>query len=85
MIEIDDDVTDIDIAIGNINYIGRNIASRALRQLIETTLLNNSTPIIMATSIKNSMAQRAFEKAGFKKLRHFDDQEYGTMLLYVLG
>lgn len=73
---------DIDIAIGEMNYLGRGIAAQALRILVDQLREAGTTPlIIMCTSIENHHAIRAFEKAGFKRNRVFNDPEYGKMWL----
>jgi aminoglycoside 6'-N-acetyltransferase len=82
--EIPTGTIDIDIAIGEIKYIGCNIASRALKQLIHTIRKNAAVPMIMmATSVNNTMAIRAFEKAGFQRQRILDDPDYGQMWLFT--
>ena len=81
--EIPEGSIDIDIAIGNVNYSGCNHAPRVLRHLIQTTLQHVPAPmILMSTSVNNTRARRAFEKAGFMRQRTFDDPEYGKMVLF---
>lgn len=84
--EIPDGTIDIDIAIGEADYVGCGIASRALRQLVARLVSDRSIPMIMmATSVENTMAVRAYEKAGFRRLRTFQDPEYGLMWLFVVA
>lgn len=78
--EIPDGTIDIDIAIGEADTIGRGIPSRALKQVMEKLAADRGIPMfIMATSVENTGAIRACEKAGFRRLRRFLDPEYGEM------
>ncbi len=84
--EIPEQALDIDIAIGDINYVGCGVGPRAIALVIEMESSNRSIPMIMmATSTENTVAQRAFEKAGFRRIREFDDPECGQMYLYIYG
>jgi aminoglycoside 6'-N-acetyltransferase len=72
----------IDIAIGEAHCLGRGIGSRALAKVVERITAGREVPaIIMATSVDNAGAIRAFEKAGFQRRRTFEDGEYGVMWL----
>ncbi|MBI5865399.1 MAG: GNAT family N-acetyltransferase [Planctomycetes bacterium] len=82
--EIPEGSIDIDIAIGEADYIGRGVGSRALRLVVQRLRAEGSVPmIIMGTSADNTVAIRSFEKAGFRRLRTFDDPEYGPSWLLV--
>lgn len=84
--EVPDDVMDIDIAIGETDYVGIGVGSRAIRQLVERLLAGGSTPmIILATSVENAVAVRAYEKAGFDRRCRFDDPECGECWLLALN
>ena len=73
---------DIDIAIGEADYLGRGIGSRALAEVVERLAADQGVPaIILATSVENAAAIRAFEKAGFRRRRTFEDGEHGVMWL----
>jgi aminoglycoside 6'-N-acetyltransferase len=83
--EIPDAAMDIDIAIGELSYVGRGVGSRALRQVVEMLAGDTGIPLIMlATSVGNSVAIRAYEKAGFRRLRTFDDPPNGEHWLMAL-
>lgn len=81
--EIPDGTVDIDIAIGELAFVGSGVASRALKIVVEKLISAMSLPMIMmATSVENKMAIRAYEKAGFRRVRVFNDPEYGQMWLF---
>ena len=83
--EIPDTAMDIDIAIGEPSYVGRGVGSRALRQVVAMLAGDTGIPLIMlATSVGNSVAIRAYEKAGFRRLRRFDDPPNGEHWLMAL-
>ncbi|GMU84244.1 MAG: GNAT family N-acetyltransferase [Planctomycetota bacterium] len=80
--EIPDGSVDIDIAIGETDYIGCGVGSRALQLVVQRLGSEKSLPLVMmATSIDNASAIRAAEKAGFRRLRTFQDPEYGPCWL----
>jgi aminoglycoside 6'-N-acetyltransferase len=81
--EVPDDTTiDIDIAIGEPDYIGIGVGSRAIGLLVKRLAADgNSRTIILATSVDNVVAVRAYEKAGFERRRRFDDPESGECWL----
>jgi aminoglycoside 6'-N-acetyltransferase len=84
--DLPNSVVDIDIAIGEVSYLGRGIASQALRLLINRLLMSANAPMIMmCTSINNIKAIKCFDKAGFKKNRVFADPEFGDMWLLTIN
>lgn len=84
--DIPDGVLDIDLAIGDARYLGRGVGPRALRLVVERITATATVPMIgMATSTENRVAQKAFAKAGFRRLREFNDPQYGPMYLYIYG
>lgn len=75
---------DIDIMIGEADYIGRGVGPRALQLVVQRLRSEGSIPMIMmGTSVDNTMAISAFERAGFRRVRTFDDPEYGPAWLLV--
>ena len=83
--EIPDGTMDIDIAIGEEDYTGLGIGSRALRLLINELVTDSSIPLIMlCTSVDNAMAIRAYEKVGFRCVRTFIEEGLGEMWLMTL-
>jgi aminoglycoside 6'-N-acetyltransferase len=84
--EIPGDAVDIDIAIGDEGYVGRGVGPRALRRLVDRLLGQGRAPmVILATEVENTAAVRAYEKAGFRRRRRFDDPECGPCWLLVFG
>jgi RimJ/RimL family protein N-acetyltransferase len=81
--EVPDETTiDIDIAIGEPDYIGIGVGSRAIGLLVNDLAADGSIrTIILATSVDNVVAVRAYEKAGFERRRRFDDPECGECWL----
>jgi aminoglycoside 6'-N-acetyltransferase len=79
-------IIDIDIAIGEPPYLSRGVGSRALRLLVQR-LFTTEKPlkIIICTSLNNTRAIHAFEKAGFKRDRVFQDPECGPMWLLAVN
>ncbi len=72
------DLVDIDILIGESSHIGRGIGPGALGLLLERLQADPSASMAgVATSISNEHAIRAFEKAGFRLFREFQDPEHG--------
>jgi ribosomal protein S18 acetylase RimI-like enzyme len=85
--EVPDGAVDIDIAIGEREFVGLGIGPRALRQLVEGLIQDRGVPIpmiMLATSHENEAAVRAYEKAGFVRRCRFDDPECGDCWLLVL-
>jgi aminoglycoside 6'-N-acetyltransferase len=69
---------DIDILIGEQALLGQGIGSEALRQLVNRFRERDDIHFAgMATSVDNRRAKRAYEKAGFRVFREFDDPECG--------
>ncbi len=81
--EISEDTTmDIDIAIGEPEYIGLGVGSRAIELLVKDLVADDNLRMIMlATSVDNLVAIGAYEKAGFERRRRFDDPEFGECWL----
>ena len=80
--ELPSGTVDIDIAIGEADYLGRGIGPRALCEVVERITADQAVPAItLATSVENAAAIRAFEKAGFRRRRTFEYAEYGVMWL----
>jgi aminoglycoside 6'-N-acetyltransferase len=83
--EIPDGTLDIDIAIGEPGFVGRGAGSTALRILVDRLLGRDDVPLIMiCASVNNHPAIRAYEKAGFRRVRQFDDVGYGRMWLLTI-
>jgi len=75
--DLPEDLVDIDIMIGEPEFLGRGVGPRALVVLL-AKLRHEATGIAgVGTSSSNRGAIRAFEKAGFRLFRDFVDPEYG--------
>ncbi len=70
-------LVDIDILIGDPAFLGSGIGPQALALLLAKLRDDGATDAGLATSLLNRAAARAFEKAGFRLFREFDDPEYG--------
>jgi len=81
--EVPDDVVDIDIAIGEVDHLGHGIGSRALAMLRERLVKDGAVMVMLATSVDNTRAVRAYEKAGFSRRREFIDTDGGEYWLLV--
>lgn len=76
--EIPDDAVDIDILIGAAQQVGMGIGPRALELLIASLRAEPSVHWAgMSTSVDNIAAIRAYEKAGFARLKQYVDPEAG--------
>jgi aminoglycoside 6'-N-acetyltransferase len=76
---------DIDIAIGEPDFTGRAIGPKALRLLAEKLFKEKAPPeIMLCTSVENTRAIRAYEKAGFRRIRRFFDPGLGTFWLFTV-
>ncbi len=76
--DLPDGVMDIDILIGEQEWVGRGIGPRALQVLADR--LRGDPQLVyagLATSVSNGRAIRAYEKAGFELFREFDDPQSG--------
>jgi aminoglycoside 6'-N-acetyltransferase len=76
---------DLDILLGEPDALDRGVGSSALALLIERLRADPSVPAVgMSTSARNARAIRAYEKAGFARLRRYDDPERGASWLLLL-
>jgi len=78
------DLIDIDILVGDPELLGQGIGSTALQLLLDRLRTRSDVRYAgLATSIDNQIARRAYEKAGFKVFREFDDPESGRCYYLV--
>lgn len=69
---------DIDMFLGNPGDLSQSYGPMALELLVERLNQSTQAPLVgLCTSITNSRAIRAFEKAGFTKQCQFDDPTFG--------
>lgn len=82
--EIPETVIDIDIMIGEEDAVGRGIGPAAVDLVAEAALADPLVPFVMAgISVDNGASRRAFEKAGFRMEREFDDVPGGRCTLMI--
>lgn len=76
---------DLDILLGESDALDRGVGSSALAVLVDRLRGDASVPAVgMSTSARNARAIRAYEKAGFARLRAYDDPEAGPSWLLLL-
>ena len=75
---------DLDVLLGERELLGRGIGSRALALFLERLRADPTVPAAgMSTSVRNARAIRAYERAGFARLRAYDDPEWGPSWLLL--
>jgi aminoglycoside 6'-N-acetyltransferase len=72
------DLVDIDILIGEPEYLGCGVGPKALVLLLASLRSEGVGFAGVGTSSANHAAIRAFEKAGFRFFRDFEDPEFGA-------
>jgi len=83
--EIPTGAIDLDVLLGEQDALDRGVGSRALALLVERLRADPSVPAVgMSSSARNGRAIRAYEKAGFARLRAYDDPELGPAWLLLL-
>ncbi|MEA5532542.1 GNAT family N-acetyltransferase [Crocosphaera sp. XPORK-15E] len=81
---IPDGSVDIDIFIGEVDYLGCGIGPIVLKILVDKLLKDLTIPvIIMSTSVNNHFAIKAYQKAGFNCMFQFDSPTYGRC--WIMG
>jgi aminoglycoside 6'-N-acetyltransferase len=76
---------DIDILIGEISDVGRGLGPKALALLVDRLRADPTVPLAGLTpSVENLFAQRAYEKAGFRKLREYEAPGFGRGVLMAM-
>jgi RimJ/RimL family protein N-acetyltransferase len=76
---------DIDILIGEADCVGRGLGPKALVLLVDRLRADPTVPLAGLTpSVENLVAQRAYEKAAFRKLREYEAPGFGRGVLMVM-
>lgn len=71
-------LVDIDILVGEPGARGRGVGARALQLLVERLRREPAVAFAgLGTSVSNTDALRCFANAGFRRLREFQDPEWG--------
>jgi aminoglycoside 6'-N-acetyltransferase len=75
---------DVDILIGEPEFVGRGIGPKALLVLLSKLRQRRDIPMVgLSLSVQNLSAQRAYTKAGFRILREYNASRYGRCYLMV--
>lgn len=76
------DLIDVDILIGEPDLVGRGIGPQALTLLLDQLRAAGQTSVGMAAAAANPRARRAYEKAGFRLFRTFQEagQDYDYLV-----
>jgi aminoglycoside 6'-N-acetyltransferase len=75
---------DVDILIGDPEFVGRGIGPKALLVLLSQLRQRGDVPLVgLTTSVQNMSAQRAYTKVGFRILREYNPPGYGLCYLMV--
>jgi aminoglycoside 6'-N-acetyltransferase len=80
--DLPDDLVDIDILIGEPDALGQGIGPAALSHVLARLRAEGVRLVGLGTAVANRHALKAFEKAGFRPFRDF--QEGGQDLRYLL-
>lgn len=75
--DLPEDLVDIDILIGEPEFLGRGVGPRALVVLLAKLRGEGVGFAGLGTSTSNRVAIRSYEKAGFRLFRDFEDSESG--------
>ena len=79
------DLVDIDVLIGEPEFIDRGVGPRSLGLLLARLRVDPFVTVAgVGTSVSNERAIRAFEKAGFRLFRAFQDPEFGSCRYMVV-
>jgi len=76
------ELIDVDILIGEPDFVGRGIGPRALTLLLDQLRAAGRTSVGLAAAVANPRARRAYEKAGFRLFRTF--REAGQDYCYLI-
>jgi RimJ/RimL family protein N-acetyltransferase len=75
---------DVDMLIGDLEFVGQGIGPKALLILVSQLRQRGSVPLVgLSPSVQNLSAQRAYAKAGFHILREYHPPIYGSCYLMV--
>ncbi len=78
-------LVDIDVLIGEPEFIGRGVGPKSLSLLLARLRVDSFAKVAgVGTSVSNERAIRAFEKAGFCLFREFQDPEFGPCWYMVV-
>lgn len=82
--EIPSGSVDVDMLIGDLEFVGQGIGPKALLVLLSQLRQRGDVPLVgLSPSVQNLSAQRAYAKAGFHILREYHVPIYGNCYLMV--
>jgi RimJ/RimL family protein N-acetyltransferase len=79
--DLPSDHVDVDILLGEPETLGLGIGSAALRLVFDRLRSEGVSSVGLGTAADNQRARRAFEKAGFKLFREFEEE--GRRMCYL--
>lgn len=80
--DLPSDHVDVDILIGEPEWMGRGVGPLALQLLLARLDGEGCSSVGVGTDMANTRAVRAFEKAGFRRYRQFE--ENGRAICYLI-
>ena len=84
LMDIPENAVDLDLFVGEAEYLGRGIGTAALGEILEKLRWDPRVPLVGATtSIANLRARRAFEKVGFVRSRQYNPPGFGASWLLL--
>lgn len=83
--DLPEDLVDIDILIGEPAYLGQGIGPSALAALLPKLRAEGVAFAGLGTATANRVAIRAFEKAGFRRVRDFAEPEFGPCTYLIVS
>jgi RimJ/RimL family protein N-acetyltransferase len=82
--EIPAESVDVDMLIGDLEFVGQGIGPKAILALVSQLRQRRDVPLVgLSPSVQNLSAQRAYAKAGFHILREYSPPIYGHCYLMV--
>jgi RimJ/RimL family protein N-acetyltransferase len=82
--EIPAESVDVDLLIGDLEFVGQGIGPKALLILVSQLRQRGDVPLVgLSPSVQNLSAQRAYAKAGFHILREYYPPVYEPCYLMV--
>lgn len=83
--DIPDAAVDIDVLIGEPEFVGRGIAAEALKLLLDLLRQRFDVQFAgMSTAAANHAAIRAYTKAGFQKTHEYHDPQFGPCWIMMI-
>jgi RimJ/RimL family protein N-acetyltransferase len=84
--EIPANAVDIDLLLGEAEYLGKGLGPAGLEELVVRLRANPEIPLAgLTSSVDNANAHRAFEKAGFHIARQYSPPGFGLCHLFTLA